>query len=624
MGKILKSRENLNSGITLIALIVTIIVLLLLAGVSITMLTGENSIITKANEVAFKTKIASYEEEVEIYIAKNELESSDGTDVMIPNCISGTDSDEDTVTIKDVIKGISDQDAEKYAVIDGKLVYLGEIDENQKSWLEDSNVEISNGINISVNPNSSTNTQEVNIDINVEHYLNVEINTIKYLWLDNNSQIDKNDSQWDSAQVYNEDNKITVSLDNNKKYLHIYAEDIKNNTKVYVSEGFNWVTDDKTLPEISVSEEPLKPVKSVAIIINASDDETNISEVKYIYTESDVKLDSNDEIWNSATLYNNVAANLDSVTGEYYLHIRAMDGAENYNTYVSKKYIIDNEKPTVTMKINSDYGGVYLDITSEDKGAGFDFKEKCIEFGLTVNSVEHNSKMYGVGIFGMAVNPGIEKELYIESPPYSSILFEDFFEQDWDKPNINSSNQYEISLRVVDKAGNYSDPVTVSGYGCFVSGTKIWTENGFVNIEDLKISDYVYTYNIEKKEIELSKIKEIWTTNNSTYKIKTLNSEIEGSSEHKVYIDGFGYKKIQDLIVGEKILLSTGEFSEIKEINSNTDKKTLYNFSVENNNNYFISEEKMLVEDLTTEVKTFNTYFTELKYRINKFVLEIF
>lgn len=48
-----------QNGITLIALVITIIVLLILAGVSIAMLTGENGILTKANE----SKTASTEGE---------------------------------------------------------------------------------------------------------------------------------------------------------------------------------------------------------------------------------------------------------------------------------------------------------------------------------------------------------------------------------------------------------------------------------------------------------------------------------------------------------------------------------------------------------------------------------
>lgn len=41
-------RKNTEKGITLIALVVTIVVLLILAGVSISMLTGENGIINQA------------------------------------------------------------------------------------------------------------------------------------------------------------------------------------------------------------------------------------------------------------------------------------------------------------------------------------------------------------------------------------------------------------------------------------------------------------------------------------------------------------------------------------------------------------------------------------------------
>ena len=44
----LKERKKQAKGITLIALVITIIVLLILAGVTIATLTGENGILTKA------------------------------------------------------------------------------------------------------------------------------------------------------------------------------------------------------------------------------------------------------------------------------------------------------------------------------------------------------------------------------------------------------------------------------------------------------------------------------------------------------------------------------------------------------------------------------------------------
>ena len=64
-----KLRFN-QKGITLIALVITIIVLLILAGVSIATLTGENGILTRANEASKKTEVANEQEQVGLaYIA---------------------------------------------------------------------------------------------------------------------------------------------------------------------------------------------------------------------------------------------------------------------------------------------------------------------------------------------------------------------------------------------------------------------------------------------------------------------------------------------------------------------------------------------------------------------------
>ena len=63
----LKGRKN--RGITLIALVITVIVLLILAGVTIATLTGENGILTRANDAAQKTGEANAEEQVQIAVA---------------------------------------------------------------------------------------------------------------------------------------------------------------------------------------------------------------------------------------------------------------------------------------------------------------------------------------------------------------------------------------------------------------------------------------------------------------------------------------------------------------------------------------------------------------------------
>ncbi len=68
MRKLKWKTKKTNEGITLIALIITIIVLLILAGISIATLTGENGILTKASTAKKETQKASAKEKVEIAV----------------------------------------------------------------------------------------------------------------------------------------------------------------------------------------------------------------------------------------------------------------------------------------------------------------------------------------------------------------------------------------------------------------------------------------------------------------------------------------------------------------------------------------------------------------------------
>ena len=75
MKKLDKRKYKINNGITLIALVITIIILLILAGVAIATLTGENGILNKASEASENTKQANAEEQVKLAIL-----ASRGTD----------------------------------------------------------------------------------------------------------------------------------------------------------------------------------------------------------------------------------------------------------------------------------------------------------------------------------------------------------------------------------------------------------------------------------------------------------------------------------------------------------------------------------------------------------------
>ena len=107
-----------KKGITLIALVITIIVLLILAGVSIAMLTGQNGILTQAQRAKNETEqaqadeentLANYESYLNSYSGENtEFTDSIGNKVIVPagfRVVNPGDNVEDGIVIEDVTHG---------------------------------------------------------------------------------------------------------------------------------------------------------------------------------------------------------------------------------------------------------------------------------------------------------------------------------------------------------------------------------------------------------------------------------------------------------------------------------------------------------------------------------------
>ena len=112
-----------QKGITLIALVVTIVVLLILAGVTISLLLDENGIITKSKDARTETRISQIEDEVEMwkqhnFINKESNQAQESADTMLANLISRKlltedeiDRNQELITIKkkdgSIVKEIS-------------------------------------------------------------------------------------------------------------------------------------------------------------------------------------------------------------------------------------------------------------------------------------------------------------------------------------------------------------------------------------------------------------------------------------------------------------------------------------------------------------------------------------
>ena len=115
-----------NKGITLIALAVTIIVMLILAGVTIATLTGDSGIITQASLSKVINELTKYKEEVELYKANKKLED---VEFYEESLTAGKDSinyniktEEEKGNIKNIIPDITNEYIEKLQIIKGELL----------------------------------------------------------------------------------------------------------------------------------------------------------------------------------------------------------------------------------------------------------------------------------------------------------------------------------------------------------------------------------------------------------------------------------------------------------------------------------------------------------------------
>ena len=140
------NKEYHANGITLIALVVTIVVMLVLAGVSINLLTGDNGAITKAKQAKMKSEFATYNEELELFNTARYMENPEysiGTLTAGKSTLNYNTNNGSGGSIKEILTSISDEYLDKVEIIKGEI-YI-----NTKNKME---IEVAQEMGIKPNP----------------------------------------------------------------------------------------------------------------------------------------------------------------------------------------------------------------------------------------------------------------------------------------------------------------------------------------------------------------------------------------------------------------------------------------------------------------------------------------
>ena len=137
-----------NKGITLVALVITIIVLLILSGVTISALSGENGIITNAIKAKKMTTLSQCKEEYEMFITEEMIKNNKFQKTSLvageTNLIYNTQKTDETGNIYNVIPSLKNNEYnKKLEIIKGDLLL------NTKDPKE---IELAQSVGIQANP----------------------------------------------------------------------------------------------------------------------------------------------------------------------------------------------------------------------------------------------------------------------------------------------------------------------------------------------------------------------------------------------------------------------------------------------------------------------------------------
>lgn len=120
-----------NKGITLIALVITIIVLLILAGVAIAMLTGENSILTRSTDTKYAQEIAKAKDEISLKVNEFALNYFEDKYVVESETAKATLTEAIVTELKSAnIKDLTDANVE---LVENTLAYTAATDSAEES-----------------------------------------------------------------------------------------------------------------------------------------------------------------------------------------------------------------------------------------------------------------------------------------------------------------------------------------------------------------------------------------------------------------------------------------------------------------------------------------------------------
>ena len=126
---------------------------------------------------------------------------------------------------------------------------------------------------------------------------------------------------------------------------------------------------------------------------------------------------------------------------------------------------------------------------------------------------------------------------------------------------------------------------------CFTGDTLVAAENGQKRIDEIKVGDKVWAFNVETGESELKTVTKVYVHSvDEILRLYTDEGDIDTTANHPFYVIGKGWVAAGDLVVGDEVYNLDETASAILglEIEILDEPVLVYNLEVEDFHSYFV------------------------------------
>lgn len=428
----MKYSKEKNNGITLIALVVTIIVLLILAGVSISMLTGNNGIITQAQNAKKSTEKVSEEEKIQLSVIGSRTKNNGYSDIL-----------DETSFKNELNKQFGNQELDVRANKDGSFI-VTVVDTKRKYYINDDLTII-----------NSDNIIEIGTKIELENFRD-DVNSgntyeNKVVLLTSDITLDSS-IEWEPIGYYPMESSTPYDK-NNKPFKGIFdgcGHEINN---MYINttnkcQGFFGLVSEGIIKNLGIGEN-----------CNIYGGSATAAIVGYLYNGSKIQHCSNKSIVTSENIMIGGIAgqviencfidncfNIGSVTGD--AHVGGIAGNLDTNSKITNCYNTSTITGNATTQTSSQTGGIAGDVQNDSTVSN------SYNIG-NINGIQHVGGIVG---FLRDTNGKIENCYYLENTVNNSngnIL---------PGTTVNTSNQLKSCYTLLGNAFKEDINIINNGY----------------------------------------------------------------------------------------------------------------------------------------------------------------